>query len=29
VEDMMTRDAVMLACEAAWLVLFWVGLYVG
>jgi decaprenyl-phosphate phosphoribosyltransferase len=29
VEDMMTRDAVMLACEAAWLVLFCVGLYVG
>jgi decaprenyl-phosphate phosphoribosyltransferase len=29
VEDLITRDAVMLACEAAWLVLFCVGLYVG
>jgi hypothetical protein len=29
VEDLITRDAVMPACEAAWLVLFCVGLYVG
>jgi decaprenyl-phosphate phosphoribosyltransferase len=28
VEDLITRDAVMLCCEAAWLVLFCVGLYV-
>jgi decaprenyl-phosphate phosphoribosyltransferase len=28
VEDLITRDAVMLLCEAAWLVLFCVGLYV-
>jgi decaprenyl-phosphate phosphoribosyltransferase len=28
VEDLITRDAVMLCCEAAWLVLFSVGLYV-
>jgi hypothetical protein len=29
VEDLITRDAVMLCCEAAWLVLFCFGLYVG
>jgi decaprenyl-phosphate phosphoribosyltransferase len=29
VEDLIMRDAIMLACEAAWLVLFCVGLYVG
>ncbi len=29
VEDLITRDAVMLCCEAVWLVLFCVGLYVG
>jgi len=29
VEDLITRDAVMLCCEAAWLVLFCTGLYVG
>ena len=29
VEDLITRDAVMLACEAAWLVLFCVGLIAG
>ena len=28
VEDLITRDAVMLCCEAAWLALFCVGLYV-
>jgi decaprenyl-phosphate phosphoribosyltransferase len=28
VEDLITRDAVMLCCEAAWLVLFCFGLYV-
>jgi decaprenyl-phosphate phosphoribosyltransferase len=28
VEDLITRDAIMLCCEAAWLVLFCVGLYV-
>lgn len=28
VEDLITRDAVMLCCEAAWLVLFCAGLYV-
>jgi decaprenyl-phosphate phosphoribosyltransferase len=28
VEDLITRDAVMLCCEAAWLVLFCIGLYV-
>ncbi len=28
VEDLITRDAVMLCCEVAWLVLFCVGLYV-
>jgi decaprenyl-phosphate phosphoribosyltransferase len=28
VEDLITRDAVMLCCEAAWLILFCVGLYV-
>jgi decaprenyl-phosphate phosphoribosyltransferase len=28
VEDLITRDVVMLCCEAAWLVLFCVGLYV-
>ena len=28
VEDLITRDAVMLCCEATWLVLFCVGLYV-
>jgi decaprenyl-phosphate phosphoribosyltransferase len=28
VEDLITRDVVMLLCEAAWLVLFCVGLYV-
>jgi decaprenyl-phosphate phosphoribosyltransferase len=28
VEDLITRDGVMLCCEAAWLVLFCVGLYV-
>ena len=28
VEDLITRDTVMLLCEAAWLVLFCVGLYV-
>jgi decaprenyl-phosphate phosphoribosyltransferase len=28
VEDLITRDAVMLCCEAAWFVLFCVGLYV-
>ena len=28
VEDMITRDTVMLCCEAVWLVLFCVGLYV-
>ncbi|MGH3249049.1 MAG: decaprenyl-phosphate phosphoribosyltransferase [Trebonia sp.] len=28
VEDLITRDAVMLCCEAAWLVLFCLGLYV-
>ena len=28
VEDLITRDAVMLCCELAWLVLFCVGLYV-
>ena len=27
VEDLITRDAVMLCCEAAWLVLFCIGLY--
>jgi hypothetical protein len=27
VEDLITRDAVMLCCEAAWLILFSVGLY--
>jgi decaprenyl-phosphate phosphoribosyltransferase len=27
VEDMITRDGLMLACEAAWLALFIVGLY--
>jgi hypothetical protein len=27
VEDLITRDAVMLCCEAMWLVLFCVGLY--
>jgi decaprenyl-phosphate phosphoribosyltransferase len=27
VEDLITRDAVMLCCEAAWLILFCVGLY--
>jgi len=29
VEDLITRDAVMLGCEVAWLVLFCTGLYVG
>ena len=29
VEDLIMRDAMMLACEAAWLVLFSAGLYVG
>jgi decaprenyl-phosphate phosphoribosyltransferase len=29
VEDLIMRDAVMLCCEAAWLVLFCIGLYVG
>ena len=28
VEDLITRDAVMLCCEVAWLILFCVGLYV-
>jgi hypothetical protein len=28
VEDLITRDVVMLCCEAAWLILFCVGLYV-
>jgi decaprenyl-phosphate phosphoribosyltransferase len=28
VEDLITRDAIMLCCEAAWLVLFCIGLYV-
>jgi decaprenyl-phosphate phosphoribosyltransferase len=28
VEDLITRDTVMLCCEAAWLVLFCIGLYV-
>jgi decaprenyl-phosphate phosphoribosyltransferase len=28
VEDLITRDAIMLCCEAAWLILFCVGLYV-
>jgi decaprenyl-phosphate phosphoribosyltransferase len=28
VEDLITRDAVMLCCEAAWLALFCIGLYV-
>ena len=28
VEDLITRDAVMLCCEAAWLILFCIGLYV-
>lgn len=28
VEDLITRDGVMLCCEAAWLILFCVGLYV-
>jgi decaprenyl-phosphate phosphoribosyltransferase len=28
VEDLITRDSVMLCCEAAWLVLFCIGLYV-
>jgi decaprenyl-phosphate phosphoribosyltransferase len=28
VEDLITRDGIMLCCEAAWLVLFCVGLYV-
>jgi hypothetical protein len=28
VEDLITRDAVMLCCEVAWLVLFCFGLYV-
>jgi decaprenyl-phosphate phosphoribosyltransferase len=28
VEDLITRDVIMLCCEAAWLVLFCVGLYV-
>jgi hypothetical protein len=27
VEDMITRDAFMLCCEAAWLALFCAGLY--
>ncbi len=27
VEDMITRDGLMLACEASWLALFIVGLY--
>jgi hypothetical protein len=27
VEDLITRDGLMLACEAAWLALFIVGLY--
>jgi decaprenyl-phosphate phosphoribosyltransferase len=27
VEDLITRDAVMLCCEAAWLILFCIGLY--
>jgi hypothetical protein len=27
VEDLITRDAVMLCCESVWLVLFCVGLY--
>jgi hypothetical protein len=27
VEDLITRDAIMLCCEAAWLVLFCAGLY--
>ena len=28
VEDLITRDAIMLCCEAAWLILFCIGLYV-
>jgi hypothetical protein len=28
VEDLITRDVVMLCCEVAWLILFCVGLYV-
>jgi hypothetical protein len=28
VEDLITRDVVMLCCEAAWLILFCIGLYV-
>jgi hypothetical protein len=27
VEDMITRDGLMIACEVAWLALFIVGLY--